>query len=204
MKYPALGYAAVVALASLTTLDATPVDRFVEFNYDGDANTLSITIAQPVTFTLVGPTVDVAYVTIAGVGDILPYLVEEAAVVGHPGSGTLSFTHNGSGPIFFTSVATGYASGDTQIGDLAFYHEFRNYSVGDTFTLNAGTFTVSLASIGGSFAVPESKVYQVFLAAQHGEDIGSPSAIPEPGSFALLAGAFAVAAAGTRRRARRD
>lgn len=73
-----------------------------------------------------------------------------------------------------------------------------NMVSGDTFTLAAGTFT--FANYTG--VVPSNGLYSTFLADTNGLNLGAGSAIPEPSTYAAIAGAGALGLALWHRRRR--
>lgn len=68
--------------------------------------------------------------------------------------------------------------------------------IGDVFTLAAGSFTT--ANYSG--IVPSNGSYATFLADSTGRNLGAGSAIPEPSTYAAIAGVAMLGFAGWHRR----
>lgn len=181
------------------------------FSGNGSGGSLVISWSTSVSFTIgTAPNVSNNYpiFVIENTGNLLGGTNQTAAI-----SSTATFSRtspNPSGPFTPSDLGSGFtgASGTNPVAptDTYIFAGFGNpttgvgaaMAIGDVFVLSAGS--VTLSSFTGT--VPSSGSYAMFLGDTNGLNLGAASAIPEPSTYAAIAGAVALGAAAWRRRSR--
>lgn len=113
------------------------------------------------------------------------------------------FSLNGGTPFqvvtgLYDNLATTYGAMTPNDGYL--FHNSIAVSVGDTFTIKQGSYTLDKAE-GFNPGVTQTFTGDMFITNQAGATISTTTAVPEPAALSLLAGALTVLALIRRRRA---
>ena len=145
----------------------------------GNGAPITVTILQPIEYTVNNGTSFWPVFVLDGAGDFLSIATNSV-------TGTLSFSVNGGPEQFINRANSEFTSGVVGPDDFYFYlmNSSTQLQTGDTVVLNAGTFTTT-----GSFAVatPGQISIETFLMGAFGEQVsGNGVAVPEPGSALLL------------------
>lgn len=175
----------------------------VNLSISGGSNTpLVISFTTPITFTIgVTPntTNNYPHFVFEGLGNLFGSantlsLTSAPTYSRNGGASNLSLVTLGSG-----MVGAG-GSNPIAANDVWVYGPVLtgNMVIGDTFTLAAGTFITT----NYSGVAPASGSYSTFLADTNGLNLGAGSAIPEPSTYAAIAGAAALGLALWHRRRR--
>jgi hypothetical protein len=207
VSFPARAALIVAAVFISLSLASAPARAKVQFNFSGGGGggggtiPLSMTLAQPVSYTLTAP----------GNG---PFFIIDGAGNTYFGngfylSGSITFSIDGGPPLVVESVSSGATASNVTRDDHYYLPvpqgppnpsaQYHQVSAGSTITLSAGTLTTtgspSLGYIPGP--IPTSGLYETFLVDfPSGTRISTFGvSVPEPASISLLAaGAFALAA----------
>lgn len=196
-----------VALCFAASLTAAAVAKAqtVYLSFSGGSGTpIVITLASPVTYTITGlpnpGTVD-PYFVFNEVGNVFQV---EAPLVG---GGAPSYTGVGipDPTLTINRISSGESSHGAinSLNDVKFRHAPSAGTTflftGEVFNLTAGTFMTSNNFFG---SLPADGYYETFImdASYTYLGAGSTSAIPEPSTYAALAGLAALGLAGWRRR----
>ncbi len=168
-----------------------PVFAQANFTFSGGSGSpLTVTLLSPVTYTLTGSGTKFDFFTTNANG--FPGLSETTV------TGSLTYTINGGAPIAITSASS-------NIGVLFFWGGAGTGQPGDVFTLNAGSFTTTANFAGPA---PSGGTFTTFVADNLLTPISSAGvpgggAVPEPSTYAAIAGAAALGFAMWRRKRNR-
>ena len=143
----------------------------------GSGTPLTITLSQPLTFTITTAETTLPYFTFKNVGNVF------GSETGDGVTGNITYEINAGGALTFAAAGSDYTGGDTAPTDLSLQSSANSsFVVGDVVTLSAGTETTNdnfaaTAPAGGSFTA--------FIADEAGYSI-STDGVPEPSTWALL------------------
>jgi hypothetical protein len=156
----------------------------------GGGSPLTITLPQPVTYTVTTAPSIGALFDFKGVGNLFGGTLNV--------SGTLTYTVNGGAPITINTGDTGAATGAAiAANDLILFHNpLPGAALGNTIVLSAGSVTTA---INIPAAAPANGSYAAILVDPNGVQVGVGD-VPEPAAVALLAAAAAPALLARRRR----
>ena len=144
----------------------------------GSGSPLSITLSQPISYTVTAAPSVGGLFDFKGVGNVFGGSV----IV----SGTMTYSVNGGAPVSINVGNTGTSMGAIAPNDLLLFHNPLpgGVALGDTIVLSAGTVTTAVSVPS---AAPASGSYSAILVDPNGLQIGTGTAIPEPASLSLLA-----------------
>ena len=195
---------AVVSLACSTALSAQTV--FLNFS-GGGGTPLTIAWTTPITYTITStPNPDTVqpYFVFNEVGSLstgTPSSLEQAVVA----SGAPSYSGNADSTFTINSISWGESSHGSinSLNDVKFRTTpsagTNSLDIGDVFTLTSG----SLTTIGNyTGPLPTDGYYSTFIMDASYTFLGAGSAIPEPSTYATIAGAAMLGLALWHRRRR--
>jgi len=147
----------------------------------GNGTPLTITLAQPVTFTIT---------TAAGESQAPDFVIQDAGNLvqgigtGVTVSGSMDFTINNGTPQAINNIFGGVSHADLHSVDDYLWGALPGVSVGDVVTLNAGSLTTGISII---VAPPADGTYSMILTNTFAQQISSNGkAAPEPSTWALF------------------
>jgi hypothetical protein len=151
---------AVGFLAAFLTTAVGSSQVYLSFS-GGGGSPLTITITQPITFTL----------TQTGGLPAILFLIKgtNSAGVGGAVTGTTTFTVNAGAPVTLADLSSNYTNNDCVPGDLYFYSiPLVTPAVGDVVVLGAGTI---ITTNNIALPAPASGSYTMFVMDNYGERI---------------------------------
>ena len=150
----------------------------------GDGTPLTITLLQPVTFTITSATDagngNAPFFVFQGVGNLL-----QGISTGVTASGTMDFTINNGTPQTITSIYGGVSYGALHSDDAYIWGSLPGVAVGDVVTLNAGSLTTG-SNI--NVTAPLDGTYSTVIMNAFSTQISSSGTaeVPEPSTWALF------------------
>jgi hypothetical protein len=204
--------ALLIALGSLVGLTRAQAQVFLTFS-GGNGSEVAITWSSPIVYTLTGST---------GISGKNPVFVFQAIAnsqtifqtSGAVGGAAITYSSTGAGSTDGTQTIDTLAAPNTfnsvTAGDVVFFAvaDTANtlLTAGDVITLSAGSLRYtgapnSSASYNG--VLPANGLYNTFItdgSNTYAANLGSGSAIPEPSTYAAIAGAAMLGLATWRRR----
>jgi hypothetical protein len=201
-------FAAIVALAGITNVSAQTV--YLTFS-GGSGTPFVVTWSSPITYTLTSTSANSGvnpYFVFKGITNINS-AVPVDTVGAIPGGGpTYTSTGSGSGDgtqtinSFYTTSAHGVITANDLVFRATLDTTNSILTSGDAITLTAGHLQNSTNYFG---TMPTSGYYETFITdASYQPNLGAGSAVPEPSTYAAIAGAAMLGFAGWSRRRRRQ
>jgi hypothetical protein len=142
----------------------------------GSGSPLTITLAQPATYTVATAPTGGSLFDFKGVGNVFGGAVNV--------SGTMTYTINGGAPISINVGSTNTPAGTIAVNDLLLNKNPvpGGAALGDVFVLSPGSVTTA---VNVSSAAPANGSYPATLVDPNGNQIAV--GVPEPASLSLLA-----------------
>ncbi|MDP0500983.1 MAG: PEP-CTERM sorting domain-containing protein [Verrucomicrobiota bacterium JB022] len=165
----------------------------------GEGSPLTVTLATDATFVITETPTDVGPVFILdGFAGLLAAGLPDGITGGF--SGGLYFSVNESLPVMISDVGAGGPPGQSVVtdDDLFLVGGFGPLQLGDVVTLFAGSLTTNS---NFETTIPADGTYSMFLIDINSKPIaGDLPAVPEPATYAAIAGALGLAFVALRRR----
>jgi len=139
----------------------------------GSGSPLTITLNEPVTYTVTAPPTIGFLFDFRGVGNVFGGTVNV--------SGTMTYSVNGGAPISINAGDTGFPAGAIAANDLILFHNpLPAAALGALVTLSPGSLSTS---INIAAAAPASGLYDAILVDPNGVQVGVGMSSTTPGDF---------------------
>jgi hypothetical protein len=158
----------------------------------GSGSPLTITLPQPVSYTLTTPPAGGILFDFKGLGNLFGGTVNV--------SGTMTYAVNAGPANTITAATTGAAAGAITATDVLLFHNPATAAaLADTILLSAGSVTTA---VNVAAAPPANGGYLAILVDQSGNQVATGVGVPEPASVSILAALGALTLVARRRRRR--